>query len=249
MFLLQSPISIGRGSELINPTLLAKSQEWMLASHHINRSTAIYHQTILEMGMCSYRAVLSRPSLLFDRLMRDTGYRIEPFMASEIGVRGSGLAPGVSPDDSETGYDNTSQLRDGTRSPTGRLHRGHNNSSVTIPTLSPPPSSDLLSSRQSQAIGSQQVYVVHHDGGRAPVTVYTSEGAQVVELPPRYPEEGTSPRQGESPSATDATSSGGDGSASGRRHGVRPLPRPLEQARQAGPTPTKGRNPKVPSSS
>lgn len=32
------------------------------------------------------------------------------------------------------------------------------------------------------------VYVVHHDGGRAPVTVYTQEGADVVELPPRYPE-------------------------------------------------------------
>lgn len=30
------------------------------------------------------------------------------------------------------------------------------------------------------------VYVVHHDGGRAPVTVYTEEGAAVVELPPQY---------------------------------------------------------------
>ena len=36
------------------------------------------------------------------------------------------------------------------------------------------------------------VYVVHHDGGRAPVTVYTEEGADVVELPPRYPEGSTS---------------------------------------------------------
>jgi len=32
----------------------------------------------------------------------------------------------------------------------------------------------------------RNVYVVHHDGGRAPVTVYTDEGAEVVELPPRY---------------------------------------------------------------
>jgi hypothetical protein len=31
-----------------------------------------------------------------------------------------------------------------------------------------------------------QVYVVHHDGGRAPVTVYTSDGTEVVELPPSY---------------------------------------------------------------
>lgn len=36
------------------------------------------------------------------------------------------------------------------------------------------------------------VYVVHHDGGRAPVTVYTEEGAEVVELPPRYPAGSTS---------------------------------------------------------
>lgn len=34
--------------------------------------------------------------------------------------------------------------------------------------------------------GSSHVYVVHHDGGRAPVTVYTDDGAEVVELPPRY---------------------------------------------------------------
>jgi hypothetical protein len=31
-----------------------------------------------------------------------------------------------------------------------------------------------------------QVYVVHHDGGRAPVTVYTADGTEVVELPPTY---------------------------------------------------------------
>jgi hypothetical protein len=34
--------------------------------------------------------------------------------------------------------------------------------------------------------GTRNVYVVHHDGGRAPVTVYADEGADVVELPPRY---------------------------------------------------------------
>ncbi|TFK36791.1 hypothetical protein BDQ12DRAFT_724626 [Crucibulum laeve] len=33
------------------------------------------------------------------------------------------------------------------------------------------------------------VYVVHHDSGRAPVTVYHEDGTQVVELPPRYPED------------------------------------------------------------
>ncbi|KAI0005438.1 hypothetical protein BJV74DRAFT_970700 [Russula compacta] len=38
----------------------------------------------------------------------------------------------------------------------------------------------------------QNIYVVHHDGGRAPVTVYTEEGTEVVELPPRYPDGSTS---------------------------------------------------------
>jgi len=33
---------------------------------------------------------------------------------------------------------------------------------------------------------SQQVYVVHHDAGRPPVTVYAGSGAEVVELPPSY---------------------------------------------------------------
>ncbi|TFK76740.1 hypothetical protein BDN72DRAFT_890554 [Pluteus cervinus] len=30
------------------------------------------------------------------------------------------------------------------------------------------------------------VYVIHHDGGRAPVTVYHEDGTEVVELPPSY---------------------------------------------------------------
>ncbi|KAF7798635.1 hypothetical protein EIP86_009858 [Pleurotus ostreatoroseus] len=37
------------------------------------------------------------------------------------------------------------------------------------------------------------VYVVHHDGGRPPVTVYTADGTEVVELPPRYNETASPP--------------------------------------------------------
>jgi hypothetical protein len=48
----------------------------------------------------------------------------------------------------------------------------------------------------------RNVYVVHHDGGRAPVTVYADEGAEVVELPPRYPAGSTS-----TPSETRSASS------------------------------------------
>lgn len=49
---------------------------------------------------------------------------------------------------------------------------------------------------------SRNVYVVHHDGGRAPVTVYADEGADVVELPPRYAAGSTS-----TPSETRSASS------------------------------------------
>ncbi|KAJ6574736.1 hypothetical protein B0H19DRAFT_610412 [Mycena capillaripes] len=34
--------------------------------------------------------------------------------------------------------------------------------------------------------GGGHIYVVHHDAGRAPVTVYHQDGTEVVELPPRY---------------------------------------------------------------
>ena len=39
----------------------------------------------------------------------------------------------------------------------------------------------------STAQRSNQVYVVHHDGGGPPVTLYTSGEAEIVELPPGYP--------------------------------------------------------------
>lgn len=41
-----------------------------------------------------------------------------------------------------------------------------------------------------------QVYVVHHDGGRAPVTVYTADGTEVVELPPSYDGQTRTQRRG-----------------------------------------------------
>jgi hypothetical protein len=40
--------------------------------------------------------------------------------------------------------------------------------------------------RQLSDASGHQVYVVHHDAGRAPISVYTPEGANVVELPPSY---------------------------------------------------------------
>jgi len=79
----------------------------------------------------------------------------------------------------------------GASDPSAPLLHGGN----TSPPSSPP---DALSASGSSAPtdpssgGRQNVYVVHHDGGRAPVTVYTAEGQEVVELPPRYADNGSS---------------------------------------------------------
>jgi hypothetical protein len=66
-------------------------------------------------------------------------------------------------------------------------------SKTTNPTTSPanalpvPGPSNPPADQPGRSPGrSPNVYVVHHDGGRAPVTVYTDEGAAVVELPPQY---------------------------------------------------------------
>lgn len=233
----------------------------MSAVHHTDPSIMICPPITLEMGMLFFGTV-SLPSILIalsiDRLMRDTGYHIEPFTGNEFGARGG--AAGVPPqnrvgtsDDSDTvisGY--------GSRPPTGRSRSATGqggstrNASVTVPTIPPPPSSVISDpaspggSRQSH--GASHVYVVHHDGGRAPVTVYTADGTEVVELPPRYPaDSGPPPQQAPQPEPAPpseitsvSSGSGGDSNVGGQRSGVRPLPRPWEQSRQAGPTPSKG---------
>ncbi|CUA68161.1 hypothetical protein RSOLAG22IIIB_03400 [Rhizoctonia solani] len=57
-------------------------------------------------------------------------------------------------------------------------------------------SSPPLSPTEAQGRDTRsQVYVVHHDGGRAPVTIMTSDGAEVVELPPGYSSVPESSRQ------------------------------------------------------
>jgi hypothetical protein len=43
------------------------------------------------------------------------------------------------------------------------------------------------STTSPRPVGHGQVYVLHHDSNVPPVTIYHQEGAQIVELPPRYP--------------------------------------------------------------
>ncbi|KZS99264.1 hypothetical protein SISNIDRAFT_448139 [Sistotremastrum niveocremeum HHB9708] len=51
---------------------------------------------------------------------------------------------------------------------------------------SPPGSPPAQVGRSLSERTAPQVYVVHHDGGRPPISVYHTEGAEVVELPPSY---------------------------------------------------------------
>jgi hypothetical protein len=74
-------------------------------------------------------------------------------------------------------------------SPGGPLSPGGKTTSpTTSPVNAPPVPGPSNPADQSGGRPGRRpnVYVVHHDGGRAPVTVYTEEGAAVVELPPQY---------------------------------------------------------------
>jgi hypothetical protein len=102
-------------------------------------------------------------------------YHIEPFVLPHVDSSGSDYRRSeprtpTSPDEDRMQQFPTSSKR--SRSP-GRSVR--------------PRDSDhsLRRTSHSNAPGGQ-VYVVHHDGGRAPVTVYHQDGTEVVELPPRY---------------------------------------------------------------
>lgn len=69
------------------------------------------------------------------------------------------------------------------------LPEGTHPTSPTHNTMSPPPTSAYSNTQSDGSGGGTQstphVYVVHHDGGGAPVTVFTG-GAGVTELPPTY---------------------------------------------------------------
>lgn len=69
--------------------------------------------------------------------------------------------------------------------PTALSSSGRRTAAGTQRSSSPPMSPGEGAVRAERDTRSQ-VYVVHHDGGRAPVTIMTSDGAEVVELPPGY---------------------------------------------------------------
>jgi hypothetical protein len=77
---------------------------------------------------------------------------------------------------------------------------------------------------QESRTGSQ-VFVVHHDAGRPPVTVYAADGTEIVELPPVYIE-------------SDRGTAGPSSDGSGRSENAVSVI-PLQERRQIGATPTK----------
>lgn len=134
-------------------------------------------------GSGSSRTMLS--SLASRRLLSTSNeYEIEPFRLPDDPTPNSDSS--TQPDVNAARESSSHSLGVVTRSlsrPTSSARSvGHQTEGSSI--LSPDPISPTQTQQRSAA--SQQVYVVHHDGGRAPVTVYTPDGTEVIELPPRY---------------------------------------------------------------
>lgn len=185
-----------------------------------------------------------------DRLMRDGSYQIEPFVLPsdrEFGARGT--TDGSSGTAFTTGNTRpTSPRANSVAQSIGyRPHHSPTNSASSqaggpmIPTIPPPPTSHSTSPTGGMAPfareepRSSQVFVVHHDGGRAPVTVYTPQGTEVVELPPSYA--GSAPPPDDSNRLSDSGQTG-SGTGSAARTGEEGL-MPWQQQRQPGPSPEK----------
>ncbi|KAI0085675.1 hypothetical protein BDY19DRAFT_996576 [Irpex rosettiformis] len=119
--------------------------------------------------------------------LHDAPYHIEPFVLpeQEFGENSTSRLGNDRSTRSGTLYDTASQSPSTSLSqdsrPSGPTPPNHDPMAATsnIPLRAPIP----LSPENRQP---SQVFVVHHDGGRAPVTVYTSDGTEVVELPPQY---------------------------------------------------------------
>ncbi|KAF5336834.1 hypothetical protein D9611_003450 [Ephemerocybe angulata] len=106
---------------------------------------------------------------------------------------------------------------------------------------SPPPSNIRTNSSDPNRT-ENKVYVVHHDGNAAPVTIYHEDGTEIVELPPRYPEGNASPPPGagHSRSPIDARS---DITGTTRTSDSQEPPAFLQQRRRPGDRPGKAPRP------
>jgi hypothetical protein len=111
-----------------------------------------------------------------------TPYRDSPNTPGMLGASHVGPQP-HSPPSSQ--YDMSSPtLGEGMQASASGPSSGHGPNSRTDHAFSASGSGSRTEAEEQRA--SSHVYVVHHDGGRAPVTVYTADGTEVVELPPNY---------------------------------------------------------------
>lgn len=149
--------------------------------------SAIPSDTPVPNSTASSRTVFN--SLTSRRLLSSNQYEIEPFrLPDEPAPQDSNTAL-ISPNDAgsvtqEGGESGLPAII--TRSPSRPSSSSQNAShqAERSSTLSADPTSPSQASHPRTA--TSQVYVVHHDAGRAPVTVYTPDGTEVIELPPRY---------------------------------------------------------------
>lgn len=126
--------------------------------------------------MCIPDEGFLRNHMTFRPLSRENPFHVEPFILSANRESGTRTSPGAT-------YDTMSSS----------LNRSHS-ATASITSVATYPLSQggsLPAVAEERAV--PHVYVVHHDGGRPPVTVYTADGTEVVELPPRYNESGSSP--------------------------------------------------------
>lgn len=134
--------------------------------------------------------------------LRDGPYHIEPYVPPTDADFNRRMAS-HSPYDRSfgTGFDDAGHSRslslsqDHTRSPAASVASPSSTAPPNTPPAPAPPNMPLVPPQRplsSEVRGHSQVYVVHHDSGRAPVTVYGPDGTEVVELPPRYVDSGGS---------------------------------------------------------
>jgi hypothetical protein len=103
-------------------------------------------------------------------ILAEPGYEVEPFILPSSGSLNE--AESQTREVASDAFHNNADAR------------GREEMNAVSPTVQ---STSIGSSHpRTTTSGSGQVYVVHHDGGRAPVTVYTADGTEIIELPPRY---------------------------------------------------------------
>lgn len=208
-------IAIGSGAGgLVFGLLLGGLIAWLISrrSYKKKMRSARYSgiQTLNGPVTDTYRPLLTGHSVMrtpsplpTSRTELGASYQVEPFhMPDEVGQ----LHRGPLSQSHSSGY--TGSLAGVPHATTIGHHTSPQTSTAPLP---------VQSIAESSNARPRQLYVLHHDSGLPPVTIYHQEGTEVVELPPRWtPPTGmvpSNPDEWQSPS--DATSASASASGSG----------------------------------